>query len=74
MRKRFTEGNIKMEARNKTSEEYLQIAKFYPPERNRDAVLKGEYLNGRCFILAMYFFFNKQFRTCANALPKGFTV
>jgi hypothetical protein len=40
-------SNIKMEARNKTSEEYLQIAKFYPPERNRDAVLKGEYLNGR---------------------------
>jgi hypothetical protein len=36
---------------NQTSEEYLQIAKCYPPERNRDAVLKGEYLNGRCFIL-----------------------
>jgi hypothetical protein len=36
-----------MKARNKTSEEYLQIAKFYPPESNRDAVLKGEYLNGR---------------------------
>jgi hypothetical protein len=40
-------SNIKREARNKTSEEYLQIAKFYPPERNRDAVLRGEYLNGR---------------------------
>ena len=40
-------SNIKMKARNKTSEEYLQIAKCYPPESNRDAVLKGEYLNGR---------------------------
>jgi hypothetical protein len=38
---------IQMKARNKTSEEYLQIAKFYPPESNRDAVLKGEYLNDR---------------------------
>jgi hypothetical protein len=25
---------IKIEARNKTSEEYLQIAAFYPPENN----------------------------------------
>jgi hypothetical protein len=40
-------SNIKMKARNKTSEEYLIIAKFYLPERNSDAVLRGEYLNGR---------------------------
>jgi hypothetical protein len=26
------------------------------------------------FICAMCFFFNKQFRTCANALPNEFTV
>jgi hypothetical protein len=38
---------IQMEARNKTSEEYLQIAIFYPPERNSDAVLTGKYLTGR---------------------------
>jgi hypothetical protein len=38
---------IKVEARNKTTEEYLQIAKFYPPEHNREAILTGEYLTGR---------------------------
>jgi hypothetical protein len=38
---------IKIEARNKTSEEYLQIAAFYPSENNDDAVLTGEYLTGR---------------------------
>jgi len=38
---------IQMEARNKTSEEYLQIAKFYLPEFNPQAVLTGEYLTGR---------------------------
>ena len=38
---------ITMEARNKTSEEYIQIARFYPPESNRKAVLKVEYLTGR---------------------------
>ena len=26
------------------------------------------------FVCAMCFFFNKQFRTCANALPNEFTV
>ena len=41
---------IKMEARNKTSEEYLQIAALYPPERNREAVLTGDYLTGRVSI------------------------
>ena len=39
--------SIKMEARNKTSEEYLQIATFFPPEHNREAILTGEYLTGR---------------------------
>jgi hypothetical protein len=38
---------ITMEARNKTSEEYIQIARFYPPESNRKGVLKVEYLTGR---------------------------
>jgi len=38
---------IDMEARNKTSEEYLQIAKFYQPELNREAILTGQYLTGR---------------------------
>ena len=38
---------IKIEARNKTSEEYLQIAAFYPPENNDEAVLTGKYLTGR---------------------------
>jgi hypothetical protein len=28
-----------MKARNKLSEEYLQIATFYPPEHNREATL-----------------------------------
>ena len=37
---------ITMEARNKTSEEYLQIATFYP-SRSHDAVLTGKYLTGR---------------------------
>jgi hypothetical protein len=32
-----------MEARNKTSEEYVHLATFYPPERNGDAVLTGHY-------------------------------
>ena len=41
---------IKMEARNKTSEEYFQIARFYPPERNSDAVLTGKCLTGRVFL------------------------
>jgi hypothetical protein len=35
-----------MEARNKTSEEYVHIARFYPLESNREAVLKVEYLTG----------------------------
>ena len=39
--------NIKMKARNKTSEEYLKIAIFYSAEYNIEAVLKGEYLAGR---------------------------
>ena len=39
--------SIKMEARNKTNEEYHQIATFYPPEHNREAILTGEYLTGR---------------------------
>jgi hypothetical protein len=38
------------QARNKTSEEYLQIAALYPPERNREAVLTGDYLTGRVSI------------------------
>ena len=37
---------IKMEARNKTSEKYLQIASFYPLS-NREAELTVEYLTGR---------------------------
>jgi hypothetical protein len=41
--------HIKMEARNKTSEEYVHLATFYPPERNRDAVLTGKYLISRVF-------------------------
>ena len=39
--------NIKMKARNKASEEYLNIATFYPAEYNIEAVLKGEHLTGR---------------------------
>jgi hypothetical protein len=38
---------ITMEARNKTSEEYLKIATFYPPGIIHDAVLTGKYLTGR---------------------------
>ena len=38
---------IKMEARNKTSEETLQIATFYPPEFNREADMTGKYMTGR---------------------------
>ena len=38
---------IKMEARNKTSEEYFQIARFYPPERNREPDLTVAYLTDR---------------------------
>ena len=38
---------IKMEARNKTSEETLQIATCYPPEFNREADMTGKYLTGR---------------------------
>ena len=38
---------IKMEARNKTSEDYAHLATCYPPERNSDAVLTGDYLTGR---------------------------
>ena len=40
-------SNIYMKARNKSSEEYLQIATFYPPERNCNATLTGEYLTDR---------------------------
>jgi hypothetical protein len=36
-----------MEARNKTSEEYLQIATFYPPGGNSEVDLAGGYLTGR---------------------------
>ena len=39
--------NIKMKARNKASEEYLNIATFYPAESNRQAILTGKYLTGR---------------------------
>jgi hypothetical protein len=35
-----------MEARNKSSEEYIQIATFHPPELNREATLTGDYLTG----------------------------
>jgi hypothetical protein len=42
--------HIKMEARNKTSEEYLQIATFYPPGIIHDAVLTGKYLTGRVYL------------------------
>ena len=38
---------IKMEARNKSNEEYLQIARFYLLESNRAYILIGEYLTGR---------------------------
>ena len=38
---------IQMEARNKTSEEYLQIATFFPPEIKRQALLTGIYLTDR---------------------------
>ena len=38
---------IKMEARNKTSGEYVDLATFFPPERKKDAVLTGKYLTGR---------------------------
>ena len=38
---------IEMKARNKTSEEYLEIAKFYQPELKREAILTGKYLTGR---------------------------
>ena len=40
-------SNILMKARNKSSEEYLQIAALYPTELNREAVLTGDYLTGR---------------------------
>jgi hypothetical protein len=40
---------IKMEARNKSSGEYLQIATFHPPVLNREATLTGEYLTGDVF-------------------------
>ena len=39
--------DIKMEARNKTSEEYVDLATFFPPERKKDAVVTGKYLSGR---------------------------
>jgi hypothetical protein len=35
-----------MKARNKSSEEYLQIATFYSTELNREAALTGDYLTG----------------------------
>lgn len=38
---------VQMTARNKTSEEYIPIATFYPQETNRNAILTGEYLTGR---------------------------
>jgi len=38
---------IYMIARNKSSEEYLQIATFYPPELNGEATLTEAYLTGR---------------------------
>ena len=38
---------IQMEARNKTSGEYLQIATFFPPDSKRQAILTGVYLTGR---------------------------
>ena len=38
---------IKMEGRNKSNEEYLQIARFYLLESNRAYILIGEYLTGR---------------------------
>ena len=40
-------SNIIMKARNKSSEQYLQIAALYPTELNREAVLTGDYLTGR---------------------------
>jgi hypothetical protein len=39
--------DIKMKARNKTSEEYVHLAYFFPPERTKEAILTGEYLSGR---------------------------
>jgi hypothetical protein len=38
---------IYMKARNKSGEEYVHLATFYPPEHNREATLTGEYLTGR---------------------------
>ena len=38
---------IQMGAKNKTSEEDLKIATFYPPGGNSEADLTGEYLTGR---------------------------
>jgi hypothetical protein len=40
-------NSIIMEARNKTIEKYLQIARFYLLESNRKTVLREEYLTGR---------------------------
>jgi hypothetical protein len=39
-----------MQARNKTSEENLQIATFYPLESNSEADLAVKYLTGRVFL------------------------
>jgi hypothetical protein len=38
---------INMEARDKTSEKNIRLATFYPPERNREADMTGDYLTGR---------------------------
>jgi hypothetical protein len=38
-------------ARNKSSEEYLQIATFYSTELNREAALTGDYLTGGVSII-----------------------
>jgi hypothetical protein len=42
---------IYMKARNKSSEEYLQIATFYSTELNREAALTGDYLTGGVSII-----------------------
>ena len=38
---------IETKARNKTSDEYLRIVTFFPPYRNKTAILVREYLTGR---------------------------
>jgi hypothetical protein len=53
---------------------YNIIFNFYTKLAESSFLCRFRVESVNVLVCAMFFFFNKQFRTCANALPNDFTV